>query len=234
MAVGMTGAFLRIPSAIAVLEPPVSPDRNEARRWAEEELSKPKYPDAQPSWLEQVWQDFLDWLASLGSDSGSPGNGIAVPVIIALAIALIVVAVIVVRPRLNARRRKPVPGVFGDEPVVDAAVYRQRAAAAADDGDWRAAVVEQFRAVVRSSEERDIIEARPGRTADEAAAQLGGVFPIARLRLTDAARSFDAVLYGGMPAHRADFEAVCAVDSELLGMAPEFGAPAATGFAVPR
>jgi hypothetical protein len=212
----------------------VSPDRDEARRWAEEELSKPKYPDAQPSWLEQVWRDFLDWLASLGSDSASPGNGIAIPLIIALAVVLIVVAIIVVRPRLNTRRRKPVSDVFGNEPVADAAVYRQRAAAAADDGDWPAAVVEQFRAVVRSAEERDVIEARPGRTADEAAAQLGGAFPAAQLRLADAARVFDAVLYGGMPADRSDFEAVRAVDSELLGMAPDVGARTAHGFAVPQ
>jgi hypothetical protein len=230
----MIGALQRLYCAAGALEPPVRPDRDEARRWAEEELSKPKYPDAQPSWLEQAWQDFLDWLASLGNDSPAPGSEIAVPIIIALAIVLIVVAIVVVRPRLNARRKKPASDVFGSDTVADAAVYRQRAAAAADDGDWRAAVVEQFRAVVRSAEERDVIEARPGRTADEAALQLGSAFPTAKLRLTDAAGIFDAVLYGGMPSDRSAFEAVRALDSELLGTVPEFTPTAVHGFAVPR
>ncbi|BCW49087.1 hypothetical protein StoSoilB13_14290 [Arthrobacter sp. StoSoilB13] len=159
--------------ALASTEPPVTPDRDEARRWAEEELSKAQYAQARPSWLDQLWRDFLDWLSSLEGDGTSPESNLAVPLIIALAVVLIVVAVFVVRPRLNATRKASVTGIYGKDTPVDAATYRKRALAAADDGDWPSAVVDQFRALVRSAEERDVIEARAGRTADEAAGHLG-------------------------------------------------------------
>lgn len=215
------------------LEPPVTPDREEARRWAEEELSKPQYPAAQPTWLQQMWRDFLDWLNSLEFETGSGGNP-AVPIMIAVAVVLIVVAVLAVRPRLNARKRPTATGLYGDDPAVDAAAYRRRALAAADDGDWPAAVVEQFRAVVRSAEERDIIEPRPGRTADEAAWQLGQVFGTVQERLDSAAGLFDAVRYGDQPAVRGDFDSLRRLDEDLAAMVPDFSEQDRHGFAVPR
>ncbi len=223
-----------VPVGMAAMEPPVTPDRDEARRWAAEELSKQQYPDAQPSWLDQLWRDFLDWLTSL--DSGGTGSGpdFAVPLIVALAVALIVVAVVVVRPRLNARRKAARADIYGDDNSMDSDGYRKRAATAADDGDWPTAVVDQFRALVRSAEERDVIEVRAGRTADEAARQLGQVFGFAQARLDAAARLFDAVLYGEQGATASGYEAVRQLDGDLLGVKPDFAGQAHAGFAVPR
>lgn len=217
---------------LAATEPPVTPDREEAQRWAVEELAKPQYPAAQPSWLEQLWRDFLDWLASLDDGSGLEGD-FAVPLIGALAVVLVIVAVLLVRPRLNARRRTT-SEVFDDEPALDAAVYRRRASAAAGRSDWETAVVEQFRALVRSAEDRAIIEARAGRTADEAAAELGQAFGPARQRLGSAATVFDAVRYGKAGATAADYEAVRTVDADLESMKPGFDGHHSAGFAVPR
>lgn len=216
------------------MEPPVTPDRDEARRWAAEELSKPQYPDAQPGWLDQLWRDFLDWLASLEGDGTGTGPNLAVPMIVALAVALIIVAIFVVRPRLNARRKTPHADIYGDDSTVDADGYRRRAGTAADDGDWPAAVVDQFRALVRSAEERDVIDVRAGRTADEAAGQLGQVFGAAQRRLDDAARLFDAVRYGEEGATKADYERLLQLDTELLAMKPDFAGQAQERFAVPR
>ncbi|MGF6833876.1 hypothetical protein QF015_002051 [Paenarthrobacter sp. TE4293] len=223
-----------LPLTVAAMEPPVTPDREEARRWAAEELSKPQYPDAQPSWLEQWWRDFLDWLSSLKGDGTGQGPDVAIPLMVALAVALIIVAVVVVRPRLNARRKSPPADIYGDDDRIDSEGYRKRAATAADDGDWPAAVVDQFRALVRTAEERDVIDARAGRTADEAAAQLGQVFGAAQSRLNAAARLFDAVRYGEQGAGASDFEEVRRLDADLLGMKPDFGGQAQAGFAVPR
>ncbi|MEV7604653.1 DUF4129 domain-containing protein [Paenarthrobacter sp. NPDC089322] len=225
--------FQRV-QALGRFEPPITPDREEARRWAEEELSKPKYPEARPSWIDQLWRDFLEWLDSLGGDGTVDGANFAVPVIIALAVVLIVVAVLVVRPRLNARRKSAAAGIYGKEPVVDASAYRKLARDAAGNGDWPAAVVEQFRALVRSAEERDIIESRAGRTADEAAVHLGQVFEAAQTRLDDAAHLFDAVRYGKQAATREDYDTVRLLDSELLNLTPDFEAHSRHGFAVPR
>ncbi|MCT9870137.1 DUF4129 domain-containing protein [Paenarthrobacter aurescens] len=212
----------------------MTPDRDEARRWAAEELSKPQYPDAQPSWLDQLWLDFLDWLASLEGDGIGPGPDVAVPLMVAVAVALIIVAVFVVRPRLNARRNATSVDIYGDDASVDSDGYRKRAEKAADDGDWPAAVVDQFRALVRSAEERDVIDARAGRTADEAATQLGQVFGAAQRRLDDAALVFDAVRYGEEGATKADYESFRQLDADVLAMKPDFTGQAHAGFAVPR
>ncbi|WP_347107891.1 DUF4129 domain-containing protein [Paenarthrobacter sp. S56] len=228
----MTGPIAFSHPLFTGVEPPVLPDRDEARRWAAEELSKSKYPDAAPGWLDQLWRDFLEWLNSLGSDGA--GSGAAVSLIIAIAVAVILIAVVLVRPRLNARRKGATADLYGKEAVVDSATYRQRARVAADGGNWPTAVVEQFRAIVRAAEERDILDPRAGRTADEAAFQLSQAFVTARERLSDSARIFDAVLYGDIAAERSDFEALRSLDSDLLGMAPAYAAHEGQGFAVPR
>jgi len=229
----MRGTAINIVLPLPLREPPVTPDRDEARRWAIEELSNPRYPDATPGWLEQMWRDFMDWLASFEGGSGT-GPNLAVPLIVVLAVVLIIVAIVFVRPRLNARRTKASEDLYGDDTTIDAEGYRTRAATAADGGNWPAAVVDQFRALVRSAEERDIIDARAGRTADEAAAQLGGVFGTARTTLITAAGIFDAVRYGDHPATRIDYESIRQLDAELLALKPDFAGQSAAGFAVPR
>ncbi|GGJ08551.1 DUF4129 domain-containing protein [Paenarthrobacter histidinolovorans] len=230
----MTATPVGVIGPLLSMEPPVTPDREEARRWALEELAKPQYPDARPGWVDQLWRDFLDWLSTLGGDGTGPDTNFALPAIVAIAVALIIVAVIVVRPRLNARRRSRTEDIYGADSTMDADGYRKRASTAADDGDWAAAVVDQFRALVRSAEERDIIDVRAGRTADEASAQLGQVFSTAQQRLGAAALLFDAIRYGEQGATRADYESTRALDAELLTMKPDFDGVVHTGFAVPR
>ena len=217
---------------VPAFEPPVDPDRGEAQRWAVEELSKPQYASAKPSWIDEMWNQFVDWLRSLNGDSISGAN-IGVPLIGALAVVLIVVAVIVVRPRLNARKKTSAK-VFDGEPTVDADTFRARASAAASREDWQTAVVEQFRAVVRSAEDRAVIDIQAGRTADEAAAQLGRAFGAASSRLEEAARMFDGVKYGKAAATASDHAAVLVLDNELLAMRPDFAGQSASGLAVPR
>lgn len=219
---------------LAAAEPPVVPDRDKARRWAAEELANPRYPDAQPGWIDQLWRDFLDWLGSFEGDGTGTGPNLGIPLMVVLGIVLIVVAIVVVRPRLNARRTRESTDIFDADGSLDAAGYRKRAATAADDGDWPAAVVDLFRAVVRAAEERDVIDARPGRTADEAASQLGEVFAAARHQLGLAARLFDAVRYGKESAAPSDYESLRQLDASLAAMKPDFAADRSAGFAVPR
>ncbi|MDQ0030221.1 DUF4129 domain-containing protein [Arthrobacter bambusae] len=216
----------------AASEPPVDPDRGEAQRWAVEELSKRQYASARPSWIDQVWNQFIDWLRSLNGGSIT-GPNFSLPLIGALAVVLIVAAVILVRPRLNARKKTSAE-VFDGEATVDADGFRARASAAASREDWPSAVVEQFRAVVRSAEDRAVIDIQAGRTADEAAAQIGRAFGSARSRLEEAARIFDGVKYGKATATASDHAAVLALDSDLSAMKPDFSGQSADGMAVPR
>lgn len=226
-----------LPYATAVLqlpmEPPVQPDREEARRWAVEELSKREYREAAPGWLETLWQQFLDWLQSI-TEGQSLAGGPPVAPLIGLGIAfLVATAIILARPRLNARRRAP-KEIFDAQAAATAADYRTRANAAAARGDWAAAVVEQFRALVTSAEDRAVLDPQPGRTADEAAGQLTRAFPTAGGKLAAAARLFDAVRYGSGSAQPADHAAMVELDSTLEGLAPSYTATAPGGLAVPR
>ena len=62
-----------------------------------------------------------------------------------------------------------------------------------------------MRAIVRSLEERTLLDPRPGRTADEAAAEAGRPLPRHADRLRAAARTFDDVTYGGRTADEAAY-----------------------------
>lgn len=212
-------------------EPPVIPGRDEARRWAMEELSKPEYRDAAPGWLDGLWQQLLDWLRSLDSSSGADGTPAAV--LIGVGIAVVIgVAIMLARPRLNARSA-PHREVFDADATMSASAYRVRAAAAASAGEWGAAVVDCFRALVRTAEDRNVLDPRPGRTADEVARELAGPFSPEARRLDWAARTFDGIRYGNEPTDRDVYAAMLELDAALQSLKPANGAvPAAP--AVPR
>lgn len=215
-------------------ETPVDPDRNEARRWAIEELSKPQYAEAKPSWFDKLVNDFLEWLRSLNSEGPGLGQDWTWPLVTLLAVALLVTAVIVVRPRLNSGRKRSSAAVFDEETTLDAGTFRSRAASAAARGDWNTAVVEQFRAIVRSAEDRTVIDPQAGRTADEAAAQLGRAFSRSQAQLDEAARLFDTVKYGHAAAEAEHYETLKALDSHLATLKPDFQGRTGRGLAVPR
>lgn len=214
--------------------PPVEPGSEEARRWAAEELSKPVYQDAQPDWLTDLWRQFTDWLRSLGSGDPAMDSGVAVPAIGVTILVLIAVAVLLARPRLNARRRRPAGDDVDADPSVSPAEYRRRAAAAAARSEWRTAVVEQFRAMVRSAEDRTVIDPLPGRTADEVAGQLAGAFGSHAAELRHAAGIFDAARYGSADATASDHAVLVALDQRLDAAKPDFGQPAADRLVLPR
>jgi hypothetical protein len=199
-------------------EPPVMPDRDEARRWAGEELAKPEYRDADPGWLADVWESVMDWLRALDGP-GADGTA-AAPWIGVIIVVLIGAAIILVRPRLNAKAKRPTD-MFDADPTVTATAYRGRAAAAASAGDWNAAVVDCFRALVRSAEERNVLDPRAGRTADEVARELATPFSPKARQLGEAARTFDGVRYGNESAGRTAYSAMLELDTALRSLKPE-------------
>ena len=199
-------------------EPPVLPGAEEARRWAAEELAKPEYREAAPGWLETLWQGFVDWLQSL---DGSAAAGSTVPSpVIGIAIAVVIAAaVIITKPRLNPKARQA-KEVFEPDSVLTPADYRQRAETSAAAGKWGDAVVDLFRALVRSAEDRTVLDPQPGRTADEVARELAAPFGAEAERLGRAAGTFDAIRYGNRAADAADYKAMASLDKALEAMKP--------------
>ncbi len=171
----------------------VQVDRDEARRLAERELADPKYDD-EPSLQERIIQWVLDRLNDLFEVAGraSPGQWLA-----ALAgLVLGVVVALALRRALRTANPRGADEALFEERIMSAAEHLAAADAAAASGDWSAAVLERYRGLVRALEERNVIDTRPGRTADEAARDAGAALPDRAEGLWDGARVFDRVRYG--------------------------------------
>jgi hypothetical protein len=171
--------------------PPLVPDAPTARRWAVDELSKGDYGQQHASLLRRLW----DWFTHLFSGTdvhGLPAGWAAVGVV-ALVLVVAAVALLIAGPVRRTARARASHLVHADD-------ARSAADEAAAAGDWNRAVVERFRALVRSLEERAVLDEQAGRTADEAARAAGAALPACADDLGAAARWFDDVLYGDATA----------------------------------
>ncbi|WP_439943188.1 DUF4129 domain-containing protein [Streptomyces sp. BBFR115] len=201
-------------------EPPVTLPRDPAREAARRELSKRMYHENDPGLLQRALDHLWDWIGKLfGSASAATPGG-------ATGLVVVIVAVLAVLGalwwRLGSPRRGPVStaALFDDRPR-SAADHRAAAEAHAAQGHWSQALQERMRAVVRSLEERALLDARPGRTADEAAAEAGRTLPGHTDRLHAAARDFDDVTYGGRTATEESYRRIAALDQELEHTRPQ-------------
>lgn len=226
--VGRAAAHLRADGG----EPPVTIPRDPAREAARRELSKRVYHENDPSWYQRALDALWDWVTDLlGSAAAATPGGTVGLVVIAVAVLAVLGAL---WWRLGTPRREKVPGqtaLFDDRPR-GAAEHRAAAEAHAAQGHWSRAVQERMRALVRALEERALLDERPGRTADEAAADAARSLPEHAGRLRAAARAFDDVTYGGRTATEDAYRSLSALDRDLERARPRLtptGAAAAGG-----
>ncbi|WP_035765500.1 DUF4129 domain-containing protein [Arthrobacter sp. H20] len=211
---------------------PVVPDADEARGWLVDELAQGPYQEAEPNFIERIAAAILEWLGSLFAglrplDAG-PGT-----LLLALgAVAVIALAVWLVKPRLNARRAVPGAGVFSGDAVRTAREHRQLATAAAGSQEWDVALTERLRAVIRSAEERGIIDREPGRTAGETGVHLRAAFGAEGDGTLWLANRFNEVHYGNQPADDSDYQRATTID-DLLTRARPTHQPARAELAAP-
>src|SRR5690606_38404583 len=111
----------------------------------------------------------------------------------------------------RSRARRKSAAVFDDDDR-EAADIRAAALAAAEREDWTQAVLERFRALVRSVEERGLVSVVPGMTADELAAAVGTRLSDHDEDLQRCAEIFDGVRYGDHAATREAYEFVSRMD----------------------
>ena len=199
--------------------PPVTTPRDPAREAAKRELSKGMYHQNDPSLFQRALDAFWNWLGRLldSAASATPGGMVGLTVVVLFVIAVLAA----LWWRLGTPRRQPAAdAVLFDERPRSAAEHRAAADAHAAQGHWNQAVQERMRAVVRSLEERALLDIRPGRTADEAAAEAGRVLPAHTGRLAAAARDFDDVTYGGHGATEQTYHRLAALDRDLERTTP--------------
>jgi len=180
------------------VEVPVVPDASTARRWATEELANPVYHRG-----KSLLSRLLDWFFSLFEGSSAPFLGLTpgavAAVIVVVVLAVAGVAFWIAGPVRLARRAAGSVVVLGDD-TRTAAQLRAAADASANRGDWSAAVLDRFRAIVRALEERTVLDELPGRTAHEAAEAAAARLPSHTADLRRAGRTFDEVCYGKVAA----------------------------------
>lgn len=205
------------------MSPPLTPSADEARRMLAGELSKPIYADAR-NWLWDQLNKLLDWLQNTPDPSTTPvsgGTGLWIGFGIAAVLAVVIWALM---GPLRAERRTR-PQLFGDEELT-ATDLRGRASELAAASQWGPALIELFRAMIRSLSERAIIEEFAGMTADEASALAAVRLPELAGRLTQAANDFDAIAYGDQPGTLAQYQRLVELDAEVAQTRP---APLAVG-----
>ncbi|MEO9249005.1 DUF4129 domain-containing protein [Citricoccus nitrophenolicus] len=207
--------------AVAAMSPDGwEPDREQARRLLEEELSAPEYAEARPNpvlqWLADALGAVMEWLSSLGGAAPSlPGW-----VLPLLLVAVAGVVLWFVRPRTNAAvRARRAAAVLSDRSI-SPEQYRRTAASAAAAGHHAEALAAWYRALVRQAEVRTVLAVKPGRTATEAALGLGAAFPAEQAALDAAADGFNAVVYGERPSSPAQAAAVRDLDERLRHLQP--------------
>jgi len=209
---------------------PVDTPRVPAREAAEHELSKPMYHENDPGLLRRGLDQLWTWLDDLlGMASGAaPGGPLGVVVLVLVVVGLVAA----LWWRLGTPRRvvRPAASLFDDAPRT-AAEHRTAAEAHAAAHRWNEAVQERMRALVRSLEERALLDPRPGRTADEAAAEAARLLPSNAARLRAAAEEFDDVTYGGRAADQSAYQSVRALDIDLEASKPLLTTAAARGAA---
>lgn len=197
----------------------LSAGRDEARRAAERELSDPVYRADDPSWFEQGVRWLLGQIGDLldAAANAAPGGYGGLLVLL----LLLVLAAIAIRWRLGriGRVTEGEQALFDDGPR-SADDHRRAADAHAARGEWAEAVRERLRAVVRGLEERDLLDVRAGRTADEAAGEAGRALPGCAAMLREAARTFDDISYGGRGATAEADAQLRAVDEAVRRTRP--------------
>ncbi|MFJ9627463.1 DUF4129 domain-containing protein [Streptomyces sp. NPDC101175] len=201
-------------SALSGDEPPVTIPRDPAREAARRELSKQMYHENDPSLVQRALDAVSRWVDELFSKASEATPGGTLGLIVVILVVLAVLAAL--WWRLGTPRREPAStaALFDDRPR-SAAEHRSAAETHAGQGHWNPAVQERMRAIVRSLEERALLDVRPGRTADESVAEAGRALPSHTAELRAAAGHFDDVTYGGRGASEQSYRRIAELDRDL-------------------
>jgi uncharacterized protein DUF4129 len=193
--------------------------RDAARALARRELAKPIYQQG-TSLTERILEKIINFFGRLVQQVNTtvPGGWWALIVLGALAVIVIGVVLARLGPISLAHRvRRSAP--LGDG-VATARDHRERARELAAAGDWSGAIRESLRGIAKDLEERAILPPRPGRTADELAAEAARAMPGYGGGLWSAARLFDDVCYGERPGTAEGYARLRELDAAIRSARP--------------
>ncbi|MGX5770662.1 DUF4129 domain-containing protein [Microbacterium trichothecenolyticum] len=219
---GLTPGAVRTLARASDAVPPLTPDGDEARRWAEQELSDPAYDIAEPTPFDRIARAVGDFIASVLNPDLSGGWGSTFALVAAVVVTVVIVAAFLLWGVPRATRRAPArtPLLFGEAEHRSAAELRAAAAQRAGASDWDAAIVLRFRALARGCLERGVVDPPPGATVHAFARAAGAAFPAQEPRLEAAATAFDDVRYLRLPGTEALYRLVESADDAVTAARP--------------
>lgn len=183
-----------------------------AQRLARTELSRPMYHHT------SIGQAITGFLNRLLNEVFNPGHHLppgwwALAVLAGLAVALIAGVLLWTGPIARSRRAAPPQAL-----AAGARTAREHLLAAeelARSGDYGSATLECVRAIAMNLQEREVLPPRPGRTADEFAAEAGRELPAEAVALRAAAAAFDAICYGMRSGSATGYQEVAALAARI-------------------
>ncbi|MBW9110125.1 DUF4129 domain-containing protein [Microbacterium ureisolvens] len=219
---GLTPGAVRTLARASDAVPPLTPDGDEARRWAEQELSDPAYDIAEPTPFDRIARAVGDFIASVLNPDLSGGWGSTFALVAAVVVTVVIVAAFLLWgvPRATRRAAARTPLLFGEAEHRSAAELRAAAAQRAGASDWDAAIVLRFRALARGCLERGVVDPPPGATVHAFARAAGAAFPAQEPRLEAAATAFDDVRYLRLPGTEALYRLVESADDAVTAARP--------------
>lgn len=209
--------------------PPPEHTPEEARRAADEILSRPEYDwssgddrpllDRVAEPLRRVAEWIADRLESLLSGLGVEVGGVPTWVgWVVLALLVAGVAWLVWRSR-GTWRSPGVPDDGADRVLVsvedDVVDWESEAARCEAEGRWREALRARYRVLVGDLAEREVVGDLVGRTARELVDELRGAAPAAAPAFAAATDLFEDVWYGGAPAGPAERDRLVALADKV-------------------
>ena len=169
-----------------------------------------KPPISDPS---RLWARFVHWLESLTRHGPTGSLSWLAAILLVLAVLAAIGAVWYYAGPARADRRYRGRVVEGRQ--LSAAEHRSAADSFAAAGDYQTAIIERVRAIAVDLESRQILPARPGRTAAELGAEAGLAIPAEATALGQAIRLFDDVRYGDRAGSQAGYQQVRDLDLRI-------------------
>jgi Domain of unknown function (DUF4129) len=184
--------------------------RFQGRQLAQRELARPIY---HPSLLSRLGSRIAHWFESLSFHGMPRPLDWLLAVLLGLGIlALIGTVLYFAGPARFDRRYR---GVVIEGSQRSPAEHRSAADQFAAAGDYRSAIIERVRAIAADLESRQILPARPGRTAAELGAEAALAIPAEATALRQATHLFDDVRYGGRAGSQDGYQQVRDLDLRI-------------------
>ncbi len=203
--------------SVLLLADGLHPDNDTARRWADDELSKPEYHEqaTTPAQPPEPRRNFFSVLYDFFTGGPAPDTTLIVTIVVVVLVLIALVAFAIFFVRRTPRARRTETSAPLDDLTLKSGEYRSAAEELLNRGDPDGCVREAMRALARRGIERGYIVAAPSLTAREASRRLGIVFADERGQLRWAADLFDAVEYGYRHADHAQAQAMLELERSI-------------------